>query len=730
MNTKIAFFIILTSFLIIFSSCDNVTDPNWIPDNIDDGDYELVWAEEFNQQSTILDSSKWNYDLGYGQDGWGNDEWQLYTNNPENVRVEDDNLIISAIWDSINYTSPGKRDGSITSARINTKNKFSIKYGKIKARIKPAKGAGMWPAFWMMGANFDAIGWPECGEIDIMEMSPLYHDDKTTMCTIHWWDENDEVTQSYGTTKKFNYSLADDYHIFEVEWDEHRIIGKIDNITYFVKLINPETMSEFFNKFFILLNVAVGGSLGGPPDNTTPWPQHMYIDWIRAYQSKNGSEQVETFGIFTDETQVDDSLLIGVDSEIYVWENTLTAANIPPYEGENVIAWATAGQAWFGGGIQSNSPLDLSTFSEGFLKFIIKIPASVTFKIGMNDIYGNENYVEFPANQTTYGLERTGEWEKATVPIADIGENLDLELLSYEFIILGEDGSQCQFALDDIYLEGGGTLPSSVEFDSETYSINDSIAFISVLDEAIVDSTISVLVNNSSETINIDVDLNAEGSGTAALNFGPTNDETNTIEITEGDTLSAIYTNVSGFLKKDTATITGAAPSGTAGIYSESHTDPLLPYDQIVNSADWSGNGASPDVESTAVTPIEGSFVLGVEFIDLSGSWGGIAFDYSSTTPDITAYNELIFYINSVSMPTMKKLGVKFEDNQGGNTELNIADYTPEYIGQWAKYKIPLADFTSVDFTQLKYFLLVNPSNNSNNFLFGNLYFDDIYLRE
>jgi len=129
--------------------------------------YTLVWSDEFD--GTELDLSNWAYETGYGSNGWGNDEWQLYTTNPENLSVSEGSLMISA--KCVNPPSCGKRNGTITSARINTLNKFSFKYGKVEARIKPPVGNGAWPAFWMLGANYPAVGWPFSGEIDAIVFS-------------------------------------------------------------------------------------------------------------------------------------------------------------------------------------------------------------------------------------------------------------------------------------------------------------------------------------------------------------------------------------------------------------------------------------------------------------------------------------------------------------------------------------------------------------------------------
>lgn len=725
-NKIFNFFLMAAFFLLILSGCDQVTEPDTIEDTIDDENYQLVWFDEFDQSDVSLDNTKWGYDTGYGGDGWGNDEWQLYTDSPDNVKVEDGNMVITAVWDSVNYSEPGKRDGSVTSARVNTKDKFSFKYGKVEARIKPPSGMGMWPAFWMLGNSFDSVGWPQCGEIDIMEMSPLYHNDNTTMFTLHWWDDINNEHDSDGNFREFSYSLTDDYHIFEVVWDEQRIIGKIDDITYFIKVIDPDTMDEFLKKFFLIFNVAVGGNLGGSPDENTQWNQSMYVDWVHVYQS--AGPVIGTYGLFTDETPVDAGLEVGVNAEIYVWENTLSGGSMPPYEGTNVISWSTTGVGWFGGGISSTLPVDLSGFAYGNIKFMIKMPANVTFKIGINDTDGSENYVVFPANETAFGLVRDGDWGQATIPVDEIKGNVDLEILSYEFIILEQNGTQCEFALDDIYWDGGGTIPSSVAFDADSYAIDAAGAVITVNDLAAAGNTISVSVDNETETISIEFVLDALGMGTGTVNFGPTDDATDTIAITAGGSIIANYLDYHGNVKTATAEIESGSTGDVIGIYTESHNDQMLVYQQIWNSADWSGNGAIPDEESTGVTPVDGTYVLSVEYEAGGAGWGGIAFDFGTPGQDISGYNTLIININKSAMPTLDKLGIKFEDTLTGQTEINITYYTPIVTGDWMRYEIPLSDFSVPDHTDIKYLGLWNPQDSGNNLLTGFLYFDDIYL--
>jgi len=721
---------ILSVVILLIIGCDNITDPDSVQDPTIPINYDLVWEDNFDQST--LDDTYWGYDIGYGNNGWGNDEWQNYTNSAENIRVEDGNMIISAIWDSVNYDEPGERDGSVTSARVNTKNKFSFKFGKIQARIKVPTDIGMWPAFWMLGDSFDTSGWPSCGEIDVMEVSPLQNGNSTTMCTMHWLDDNTNNHTYDGGTYDLNEDLSNDYHVYEVEWDEHRLVGKIDGITYFVKVIDSNTMSEFFQNFFLIFNVAVGGTLGGEPNETTVWPQEMMVDWVRVYQNEEDLIPIESFGIYTEETQVDYNLTIGVDSEIFVWvdewNGSLTLVpgpEVTPYEGEEVISWASNGIGWFGGGIQSNLPLDFTDFAEGNLKFMIKMPGDVTFKIGIMDSDENQNYVEFPANQTTYGLVRDGEWGQAVIPVADLSGSVNLQLLTHEFIILEENGANCEFALDDIYYDGGGVTAGSVSFDADTYTVDDTMAEITVMDQGASGTTVSASVENGTDTISIDLDLDVSGMGTGTLNFGPTNDDTDTIEITAGGSISVSYTDSGGIERTDSANISGGAVSA-AGIYSESHTTTMIPYTQIINSADWSGNSAVPDEMSTAVTPVDGTYVLSITYETGGAGWGGIAFDFGSA--DISSYSTLKFSIDTTNMPTLAHLGIKLEDNTTGNTEVDLFTYTPVVSGNWAAYEIPLSDFPGANLADLKYLGIWNPQDDGNVLLFDTIYFDDIYL--
>jgi beta-glucanase (GH16 family) len=243
-------------------------------DEDDEGNPNLLWSEEFNYTGSP-DATIWNMETGGG--GWGNNELQYYTNRETNASVGDGVLTITAkeeVYSGRDYTS----------ARITTQNKFDFKYGKIEARIKLPYGQGIWPAFWMLGANISSVGWPACGEIDIMEMIGGSGNDNTTHSTIHW--DNNGQHASYGESYTLPTGiLADDFHIFSVEWDTQQIKGFIDGIQYFTADITPSGLSEFHNDFFIILNVAVGGNWPGSPNATTEFPQTMQVDYIRVYKN-------------------------------------------------------------------------------------------------------------------------------------------------------------------------------------------------------------------------------------------------------------------------------------------------------------------------------------------------------------------------------------------------------------------------------------------------------------
>ncbi|MDY3351419.1 glycoside hydrolase family 16 protein [Riemerella anatipestifer] len=241
--------------------------------------WELVWSDEFSGESGVLpDETKWTYDIGMGENGWGNQELQYYTNRPENVSLDGSgNLVITAKKE--NYSG-----AAYTSARIKTQGLFSHTYGKIEARIKTPYGPGLWPAFWILGNNVDTQGWPKCGEIDIMELKGNIPN--VVHGSLHGpgYSAGNAVTKSYGLK---NSRFDADFHVFSVEWKKDQIDFFVDGYLY-QRVMAKDVPGEWvYNQpFFLILNTAVGGNFVGFPTDGTTFPQKMYIDYVRVYKSK------------------------------------------------------------------------------------------------------------------------------------------------------------------------------------------------------------------------------------------------------------------------------------------------------------------------------------------------------------------------------------------------------------------------------------------------------------
>lgn len=233
--------------------------------------WNLVWSDEFN--GTSINRSDWTFDTGGG--GWGNSELEYYTDRSQNATVANGNLLIIAKHES--YSG-----NSYTSARLKSEGLKSFTYGKIVARIKLPQGKGFWPAFWMLGSNISKVGWPECGEIDIME-----HINKVPYIngTMHW-SNNGHV--SYGRT--IDCDSVTRYNTYSVEWSPDSIKWFLDGTEYCANSITNgiDSTQAFQKPFFILLNMAVGGSWPGSPDSTTTFPDTMFVDYVRVYQLATG----------------------------------------------------------------------------------------------------------------------------------------------------------------------------------------------------------------------------------------------------------------------------------------------------------------------------------------------------------------------------------------------------------------------------------------------------------
>lgn len=248
----------------------------------DSREWELVWADEFDAESnTPIDEASWTCEVGGW--GWGNNEHQFYTTSLDNVAHDGEgNLAIHAIQENYEDGECWYGACEYTSARCITLDKVEFTYGRVEARIRLPYGQGIWPAFWMLGANFPDVGWPASGEIDIMEF--LGHELETVHGTIHGpgYSGASGIGNSYSIAENF----SDDYHIFAIDWDPNVIRWYVDGELFGTVSVGNIGNSEWVydHDFFLITNIAVGGNWPGYPDETTEFPQEMLIDYIRVYQ--------------------------------------------------------------------------------------------------------------------------------------------------------------------------------------------------------------------------------------------------------------------------------------------------------------------------------------------------------------------------------------------------------------------------------------------------------------
>jgi beta-glucanase (GH16 family) len=228
-----------------------------------------IWADEFNTNGAP-DSSKWGYDIGTGSGGWGNNESQNYTNRTDNVKVE--NGVLKIITKKESY-----QGSNYTSARLKTQGKFSVQYGKIEFRAKLPVGGGTWPALWMLGDNISSVGWPACGEIDIMEHKG--NELNRIHGTLHFPGRSGGNPDT--TSLIPNTTATTEFHTYAVDWRKDAIKFYIDDVLF--KTFANSSNLPFNQKFFLIMNVAMGGSFGGAIDPAFS-QSTMEVDYVRVFQ--------------------------------------------------------------------------------------------------------------------------------------------------------------------------------------------------------------------------------------------------------------------------------------------------------------------------------------------------------------------------------------------------------------------------------------------------------------
>lgn len=245
-------------------------EPEATPIVVPEG-WELVWHDEFDGDE--INEENWTYDIGAG--GWGNGESQYYTDRPENARIEDGFLVIEARQERF-------MDSYYTSARLKSQGLQEFQYGRIEARLRVPVGRGLWPAFWMLGSNFSEVGWPNSGEIDIMEY--IGREPDLIFGTIHGPGYSGALGLSHWNRQ--DYDIADEFHTYGIEWDEDQITWFYDGEEYgsYSRSDVGERDWPFDQPFFFILNLALGGTLPGPIGLDTVFPSQYLVDYVRVFQ--------------------------------------------------------------------------------------------------------------------------------------------------------------------------------------------------------------------------------------------------------------------------------------------------------------------------------------------------------------------------------------------------------------------------------------------------------------
>ena len=253
MKKRIAYLI----FLVIFYSCNKES--------------KLIWEDNFDEAN--LNEQIWNFELGNGcpdNCGWGNNEKEIYTKN--NHKIEDGHLIITI----------KKEDSVYTSTRITTRGKKEFQYGRIEARAKLPVGKGLWPAFWMLGSNISEVGWPMCGEIDILEY--VGREPKTVYTSLHTQNSHGNTINS---KKTFIEDIEQGFHIYAIDWTKDKIDFYVDEKLIYTFSPQDKTTEvwPFDQPFYILINMAIGGNFGGFEIDDTVLPQEFIIDYVKVYKN-------------------------------------------------------------------------------------------------------------------------------------------------------------------------------------------------------------------------------------------------------------------------------------------------------------------------------------------------------------------------------------------------------------------------------------------------------------
>ncbi len=445
------------------------------------GQAEVIWSDEFDGSS--IDASIWTYDVGGW--GWGNGQLEYNTARRENSYIENGNLVIEARREYYKEETANQ----FTSARMLTQGRFAFKYGTLEARIKmPDVANGLWPAFWLLGNNFDGVPWPECGEIDIVEIGSKAGiqqglQNRKINSAIHYDTVDDLVFDP--STYAYDAGWVDapvdlnlDYHLYKLVWTPTEITAYLDDVPYWSFDITADYLQEFHQPHFPILNIAVGSWPTGytgiydPAGITASFPARMYVDWVRltahpATEVFFGTDKEENgnFGIFTETTPVSKALTFIEEGQegpdfnysdlavLYIWNN-LTQADPPaPSEGSQCWSFTAAAGNWYGMGVFVPTFRNMKNYSDGILHLDMATTTQETIKIGVKSSVGGESWLFLKAAGEQFGLVRDGDWHHVQIPLNRFA-NTDFQTVHQMLMIAGDPpASAVALSIDNVWWE-------------------------------------------------------------------------------------------------------------------------------------------------------------------------------------------------------------------------------------------------------------------------------------
>lgn len=433
-------------------------------------DTGVVWLEEF--PGGPIDPNTWTYDVG--GDGWGNGQLEYDTAQNQNSYITNGNLVIEA--DDTNYFG-----NSFTSARMLTQGRFEFLYGNLEASIQvPNTANGLWPAFWMMGNNSGAIEWPECGEMDIMELGSSQGiaenlQQELTDCAIHYQDtKGNAVNEAAWETAPEN--LTQGFHRYQMSWTPTNVSFSIDGVPIPGGSWDISNVPMFHQPMFLILNMAIGGydpsytGIYSPGAVTAPFPAKLLVNYIKLTANQytrvfTGTNNAETgpFGVFAGNTTVNDSLAYGTGLEtnfpystnaaLYLWNNLATNATPPPpSEGTSCWSYNIAAGNWFGLGVFAPNFRNMMNYSDGYLHFDIQATAGDTtpMEVGIESSVNGDSgpfYLPLGSDSTSeFWFPHDGQWHSVSIPLNRFA-NTDFRTVNQFFMIASTANPAAPLAL-------------------------------------------------------------------------------------------------------------------------------------------------------------------------------------------------------------------------------------------------------------------------------------------